>query len=68
MFLRMDQPSNRGLKTFFRIFEIAPSAKKLFTFLKDSDIPVEQNPKLKPHATTVFVMVSSDLFLIVHLK
>ena len=41
-----------------RIFEIAPSAKKLFTFLKDSDIPAEQNPKLKPHAVTVFVMVS----------
>ncbi|GAY51890.1 hypothetical protein CUMW_137770 [Citrus unshiu] len=45
-----------ALKFFLRIFEIAPSAKKLFTFLKDSDIPVEQNPKLKPHATTVFVM------------
>ncbi|KAK0582329.1 hypothetical protein LWI29_024251 [Acer saccharum] len=40
-----------GLK-FLRIFEIA---KKLFTFLKNSDVPVEQNPKLKPHAMTVFV-------------
>ncbi|KAK4405244.1 Non-symbiotic hemoglobin 1 [Sesamum angolense] len=45
-----------GLKFFLRIFEIAPSAKKLFTFLKDSDGPLEQNPKLKPHAMTVFVM------------
>ncbi|KAJ4716443.1 putative Non-symbiotic hemoglobin [Melia azedarach] len=45
-----------ALKFFLRIFEIAPSAKKLFTFLKDSDVPVEQNPKLKPHALTVFVM------------
>ncbi|KAE8729383.1 Non-symbiotic hemoglobin 1 [Hibiscus syriacus] len=45
-----------GLKFFLRIFEIAPSAKKLFTFLTDSDIPLEQNPKLKPHAMTVFVM------------
>ncbi|XP_057503545.1 hemoglobin-2-like [Actinidia eriantha] len=45
-----------SLKFFLRIFEIAPSAKKLFTFLKDSDVPVEQNPKLKPHAMTVFVM------------
>ena len=43
----------------FRIFEIA---KKLFTFLKNSDVPVEQNPKLKPHAMTVFVMVISLLF------
>ncbi|KAL7246766.1 hypothetical protein ACSBR2_001799 [Camellia fascicularis] len=45
-----------GLKFFLRIFDIAPSAKKLFTFLRDSDVPVEQNPKLKPHAMTVFVM------------
>ncbi|KAK0582176.1 hypothetical protein LWI29_022374 [Acer saccharum] len=41
---------------FSGIFEIAPSAKKLFKFLKDSDVPVEQNPQLKPHAMTVFVM------------
>ncbi|XP_062108414.1 non-symbiotic hemoglobin [Humulus lupulus] len=45
-----------GLKFFLKIFEIAPSAKKLFSFLKDSPIPLEQNPKLKPHAMTVFVM------------
>ncbi|KAK3023000.1 hypothetical protein RJ639_044994 [Escallonia herrerae] len=45
-----------GLKFFLRIFEIAPSAKNLFSFLKDSDVPLEQNPKLKPHAVTVFVM------------
>lgn len=41
-----------------RVFEIAPTAKKLFSFLRDSDVPPEQNPKLKPHAMTVFVMVS----------
>ncbi|KAA8545928.1 hypothetical protein F0562_020621 [Nyssa sinensis] len=45
-----------GLKFFLKIFEIAPSAKNLFTFLRDSDVPPEQNPKLKPHAVTVFVM------------
>ncbi|KAJ8767249.1 hypothetical protein K2173_013646 [Erythroxylum novogranatense] len=45
-----------GLKFFLKIFEIAPSAKNLFRFLRDSDVPLEQNPKLKPHATTVFVM------------
>ncbi|KAL7082690.1 hypothetical protein ACP275_14G116900 [Erythranthe tilingii] len=48
--------SELGLKFFLRIFEIAPSAKKLFSFLNDSDIPLELNPKLKPHAITVFVM------------
>lgn len=42
-----------------RIFEIAPSAQKLFSFLRDSNVPVEQNPKLKPHAKSVFVMVIS---------
>ncbi|KAF7810947.1 non-symbiotic hemoglobin 1 [Senna tora] len=45
-----------GLKFFLKIFEIAPSAQKLFSFLKDSKVPLEQNPKLKPHAVTVFVM------------
>ncbi|XP_024021257.1 non-symbiotic hemoglobin [Morus notabilis] len=45
-----------GLKFFLKIFEIAPSAKKLFSFLKDSPVPPEQNAKLKPHAMTVFVM------------
>ncbi|KAK9942316.1 hypothetical protein M0R45_007988 [Rubus argutus] len=45
-----------GLKLFLKIFEIAPSAQKLFSFLKDSDIPLEKNPKLKPHAMSVFVM------------
>ncbi|KAI3441335.1 GLOBIN domain-containing protein [Psidium guajava] len=48
--------SELGLKFFLRVFEIAPSAKKLFSFLRDSDVPPEQNPKLKAHAMTVFVM------------
>ncbi|XWS67518.1 hypothetical protein CRYUN_Cryun04dG0013400 [Craigia yunnanensis] len=45
-----------GLKFFLKIFEIAPSAQKLFSFLRDSNVPLEQNPKLKPHAMSVFVM------------
>ncbi|KAK1380010.1 Class I non-symbiotic hemoglobin [Heracleum sosnowskyi] len=45
-----------GLKFFLKIFEIAPTAKKMFSFLKDSKVPLEQNTKLKPHAMTVFVM------------
>ncbi|TXG64474.1 hypothetical protein EZV62_011468 [Acer yangbiense] len=45
-----------GLKFFFKIFEIAPSAQKLFSFLRDSNVPLEQNPKLKPHAMSVFLM------------
>ncbi|KAH9302768.1 hypothetical protein KI387_014351, partial [Taxus chinensis] len=45
-----------GLTFFLRIFEIAPSAKRLFSFLQDSDIPLEKNTKLKVHALTVFTM------------
>ncbi|XAR59514.1 hypothetical protein NMG60_11015371 [Bertholletia excelsa] len=45
-----------GLKLFLKIFEIAPSAQKLFSFLRESNVPPEQNPKLKPHAMSVFVM------------
>ncbi|KAL9271486.1 Non-symbiotic hemoglobin 1-like protein [Drosera capensis] len=48
--------SELGLKFFLKVFEIAPTAKKLFTFLKDSNAPLEKNPKLKAHAMTVFVM------------
>ncbi|KAL3614150.1 Non-symbiotic hemoglobin 1 [Castilleja foliolosa] len=45
-----------ALKFFLKVFEIAPSATKLFSFLKDSNVPLEQNPKLKPHARAVLVM------------
>ncbi|KAK7312368.1 hypothetical protein VNO77_36167 [Canavalia gladiata] len=45
-----------SLKFFMKILEIAPAAKQLFSFLKDSNIPLEQNPKLKPHAISVFMM------------
>ncbi|XP_020216970.1 non-symbiotic hemoglobin 1 [Cajanus cajan] len=45
-----------GLKFFNKILEIAPAAQQLFSFLKDSNVPLDQNPKLKPHAMAVFVM------------
>ncbi|XP_074275387.1 anaerobic nitrite reductase Glb1-1-like [Silene latifolia] len=51
--------SQLALKFFLRVFEIAPAAKKLFSFLRDADddaVPLETNPKLKAHALTVFVM------------
>lgn len=41
-----------------RIFEIAPGAKQMFSFLHDAgDAPLENHPKLKTHAVAVFVMV-----------
>ncbi|WVZ99265.1 hypothetical protein U9M48_044593 [Paspalum notatum var. saurae] len=47
-----------ALKFFFRIFEIAPGAKQMFSFLRDAgdDAPLEKHPKLKAHAVAVFVM------------
>ncbi|KAJ3672792.1 hypothetical protein LUZ60_006166 [Juncus effusus] len=51
-----DQAATLGLNFFLRLFEIAPSAGSLFPFLRDSNIPLEKNPKLKRHAMTVFSM------------
>nr|CAB3496605.1 unnamed protein product [Digitaria exilis] len=48
--------ANLGLRLFLKIFEIAPSVKQMFSFLRDSDVPLEKNPKLKTHAMSVFVM------------
>ncbi|KAJ3674042.1 hypothetical protein LUZ60_006034 [Juncus effusus] len=45
-----------GLKFFLKIFDIAPSSTELFSFLRDSTVPLEKNPKLKTHAMAVFVM------------
>ncbi|KAA0045947.1 plastid division protein PDV2 [Cucumis melo var. makuwa] len=45
-----------AFKFFLKIFEIAPSAQKMFPFLRDSKVPLEQNPKLKPHALNVFTL------------
>ncbi|GJM89082.1 hypothetical protein PR202_ga05680 [Eleusine coracana subsp. coracana] len=39
------------------IFEIAPGAKQMFSFLRHAgDAPLENHPKLKTHAVAVFVM------------
>uniref|UniRef100_A0A0E0A1N2 Globin domain-containing protein n=1 Tax=Oryza glumipatula TaxID=40148 RepID=A0A0E0A1N2_9ORYZ len=50
-----------ALKFFLRIFEIAPAAKQMFSFLRDSgdDVPLESHPKLKAHAVTVFACESA---------
>lgn len=48
---------HHALALFLTVFEIAPSSKRLFSFLQDSDVPLEKNPKLKSHALTVFVII-----------
>ncbi|KAB1218994.1 Non-symbiotic hemoglobin 2 [Morella rubra] len=49
---------------FFTLFlEIAPAAKNMFSFLKDSDEIPQNNPKLKAHAVMVFKMVVKEALL-----
>ncbi|XP_057750657.1 non-legume hemoglobin-like [Arachis stenosperma] len=50
--------ADHGLKFFLKIFSAAPEATALFSYLKDSSVPLDQNPKLKTHATVVFVMIA----------
>ncbi|KAF9612682.1 hypothetical protein IFM89_003157 [Coptis chinensis] len=45
-----------SLQFFTTILEIAPAAKGMFSFLKDSDEIPQNNPKLKSHAVKVFKM------------
>jgi hemoglobin-like flavoprotein len=45
-----------GLKFFSKILEIAPAAKEMFSFLRDSNVPLDQNTKLKSHAVIIFKM------------
>ncbi|KAF7148046.1 hypothetical protein RHSIM_Rhsim03G0111000 [Rhododendron simsii] len=45
-----------SLRFFTLILEIAPAAKSMFSFLKDTDEIPQNNPKLKSHAVKVFKM------------
>ncbi|KAL9422316.1 hypothetical protein AB3S75_034561 [Citrus x aurantiifolia] len=48
-------PEN-SLRFFSTVLEIAPAAKGMFSFLRDSDVIPQNNPKLKAHAVKVFKM------------
>ncbi|KAK9724095.1 hypothetical protein RND81_05G047700 [Saponaria officinalis] len=48
--------AENSLRFFTIILEIAPAAKDLFSFLRDSDQIPQSNPKLKAHAVKVFKM------------
>ncbi|KAI3908301.1 hypothetical protein MKX01_027323 [Papaver californicum] len=45
-----------SIRFFSTILEIAPQAKPMFSFLKDTDEIPQNNPKLKAHAMKVFKM------------
>ncbi|KAF3606002.1 hypothetical protein DY000_02050973 [Brassica cretica] len=54
--LKKDIPKY-SLHFFSQILEIAPPAKDMFSFLRDTDEVPHNNPKLKAHAVKVFKMV-----------
>ncbi|KAK1314070.1 Non-symbiotic hemoglobin 2 [Acorus calamus] len=45
-----------SIRFFTTILEIAPAAKNMFSFLKDSEEIPQNNPKLQAHAVKVFKM------------
>ncbi|KAJ4730397.1 Non-symbiotic hemoglobin [Rhynchospora pubera] len=51
-----DDAPTFALNLYLKLFEIIPSAAKRFSFLRDSNVPLEKNAKLKAHAMGVFVM------------
>ncbi|XVF75654.1 hypothetical protein PTKIN_Ptkin13bG0204300 [Pterospermum kingtungense] len=53
--LKQDIPQF-SLRFFTLILEIAPAAKNMFSFLRDSEEIPQNNPKLKAHAVKVFKM------------
>ncbi|KAK1421212.1 hypothetical protein QVD17_23385 [Tagetes erecta] len=53
--MKQDIPA-LSLYFFTQVLEIAPGAKGLFSFLKDTDEIPQNNPKLKAHAVKVFKM------------
>lgn len=54
--VQKDDSGKWAVAFFLKIFEIAPGAVGMFSFLKDSSVPLEENPKLKAHALTVFML------------
>ncbi|KAK2992924.1 hypothetical protein RJ640_002485 [Escallonia rubra] len=53
--MKQNIPGN-SLRFFTLILEIAPAARSMFSFLRDSDEIPQNNPKLKAHAVKVFKM------------
>ncbi|KAH1121860.1 hypothetical protein J1N35_005020 [Gossypium stocksii] len=53
--LKQDIP-HFSLRFFSLILEIAPGAKNMFSFLRESEEIPQNNPKLKAHAVKVFKM------------
>ncbi|KAI3721846.1 hypothetical protein L2E82_32865 [Cichorium intybus] len=54
--MKQDIPA-LSLYLYAMILEIAPEARGLFSFLKDTNVIPQNNPKLKSHAVKVFKMV-----------
>ncbi|KAK3422212.1 hypothetical protein EUGRSUZ_G02733 [Eucalyptus grandis] len=50
-----------SIRLFLRIMEVAPQAKNMFSFLRDSDEIPQNNPKLQAHAVKVFKLTCESV-------
>ncbi|KAF8020831.1 hypothetical protein BT93_G1300 [Corymbia citriodora subsp. variegata] len=50
-----------SIRFYQRIMEVAPEAKNLFSFLRDSDEIPQNNPNLQAHATKVFKLTCESV-------
>ncbi|KAF8021213.1 hypothetical protein BT93_G1599 [Corymbia citriodora subsp. variegata] len=50
-----------SIRLFMRIMEVAPEAKNMFSFLRDSDEIPQNNPKLQAHAMKVFKLTCESV-------
>jgi len=49
--------AENGFKMFQTMFDIVPTVKDLFSFLRNSNLPLDHHPRFKQHALLVFNMV-----------
>ncbi|KAI6676580.1 hypothetical protein NL676_037376 [Syzygium grande] len=50
-----------SIRLFLRMMEVAPQAKNMFSFLRDSDEIPQNNPKLQAHAMKVFKLTCESV-------
>jgi len=48
------------------MFDIVPTVKDLFSFLRNSNLPLDHHPRFKQHALLVFNMVGLPNFALVN--
>ncbi|KAL3699689.1 hypothetical protein R1sor_017711 [Riccia sorocarpa] len=60
-----DNAAQHSFTFFSKIFEIAPPAKQLFSFLRENpDAPLDKIPKLKAHALNVWKLTGDSAVML----